>query len=165
MENAKTIEGFPDYVIDRDGSVYNANTGLKRKPSATQRGSLKITLFLEGRAYTKSLALLVAKAWLYNDHDPEIFDTPIHLDNDNLNPNVNNLKWRPRWFAVKYHAQYWNTEFRFSQIPVQDVQTGVIYQGLIEPCQRFGLLYSDVLDSCNRGTEVFPTFKTFKYVL
>ncbi len=76
METARPIEGFPDYVVDVDGSVYNARSGLRRRASRTQNGAVKITLYRAGRAYTKSLALLVAKAHLYNDYDPEIFDTP-----------------------------------------------------------------------------------------
>lgn len=164
MDNAKPIDGFPEYVIDKDGSIYNADTGLKRKPSFTQQGAVKITLFRNGQPHTKSLSLLVAKAWVYNNHDPEIFDTPIHLDNDTTNLHANNLAWRPRWFAVKYQKQYWNEEFRYSRTRVEDVQTGVIYDGLIEPCQRFGLLYIDVLSSCSRGDNVFPTWKTFRFV-
>lgn len=163
MEDAKPIEGFEDYLISKDGSVYTVETGLKRRPSLTQRGASKITLFRDGQAYTKSVALLVAKAWLYNDHDPEIFDTPIHLDNDSTNNHVDNLAWRPRWFAIKYQRQYWNTEYRFAKTRVEDVNTGEVYENLIDPCQRYGFLYMDILKSCTDASYVFPSWKRFSF--
>lgn len=164
MEDPRPIEGFPDYVVDRDGTVYTAWKSRPRKPSFTREGAVKITLYRDGKAYTKSLALLVAKAHLYNDHDPEIFDTPIHLDNDLSNNHVDNLAWRPRWFAVKYQQQYWHPEYRYAKVRVQDEKTGVIYDNLMDPCQTFGLLAVDVLNSCTRGTHVFPKWKVFRFV-
>lgn len=159
----QVIEEFPMYMVHRDGTIKHADTEYVRRPSSTQEGASKITLFKHGRPYTRSHALIVAKAHLYNDHDPEIFDTPIHLDNDPMNNHVDNLMWRPRWFAVKYQRQYWNTEFRYAKLRVEDLQTNVVYDSLVEPCQTFGLLYIDILNSCNRGTYVFPTWKTFQY--
>ncbi len=164
MNNAKVIEDFPDYLVTRDGSIYNAVTGHQRKPSLTREGAAKITLFRDGRGYTKSLSLLVAKAWLYNDHNPDLFDTPIHLDNDRTNNHVDNLAWRPRWFAVKYQRQYWNKEYRYAKTMVEDVKTGELYETLLEVCQKYGFLYIDVLRSCTRGETVFPSWKTFRFV-
>lgn len=158
------IEGFPDYVVREDGTVYNVRSGRQRKSSITQNGATKITLYKNGRPYTKSLALIVARAHLYNDHDPEIFDTPIHLDNDLGNNHVDNLAWRPRWFAKKYQAQYWNLEYRYSKVKIEDPQTGEIYTGVIEVCQKYGLLFHDVIESCVKGKSVFPTWKTFIFV-
>lgn len=164
IDNAKPIEGFPEYLVDRDGSVYTKASGLRRKTSLTQAGAVKITLVRQGRAFTKSLSLLVARAWLYNDFDPEIFDTPIHLDNDLTNNHVDNLAWRPRWFAIKYQRQYWNEDFRFATTRVQDVRTDEIFNSLLEVCQQHGFLYLEVLRSCTRGDSVFPTWKEFRFV-
>jgi hypothetical protein len=165
MENPITIEDFPDYVIDRDGSVYNAKYNFSSvRSSHTREGAVKITLRRDGKAYTKSLARLVAKAHLYNDFDPEIFNTPIHLDNDLSNNHVDNLAWRPRWFAVKYQSQYWLENVRYAKPTIMDTQTKVIYTSLIELCQEFGLLWFDIIDSCIRGKTVFPTWKVFQFV-
>lgn len=164
MEDAKPIDGFPEYVITKDGTVYTLASGLKRKPSMTQEGALKITLYRDGRAYTKSLSLLVANAWLYNDFDPDIFDTPIHLDNDLQNNHVDNLAWRPRWFAVKYQRQYWNEEFRYSKVRVEELTSGTAYESLLDVCQAFGYLYVDVLRSCTRHESVFPTWREFRFL-
>lgn len=160
----QVIEEFPNYVISKAGVIKNRDTEHIRALSRTQSGAVKVTLFNLGVGYTRSLTLLVAKAHVYNDHDPDIFDTPIHLDNDQLNNHADNLIWRPRWFAVKYQRQYWNTEFRYAKTRIEDVNRGDVYDSLIEPCQRYGLLYLDVLKSCSDGSEVFPTWKVFQYV-
>lgn len=164
MEDAKQIQDFPEYLVDRDGTVYTARNGAARRPSITRNGAVKITLYRDGVPYTKSLARLVAEAWLYNDFDPEIFDTPIHLDNDLKNNHVENLAWRPRWFAVKYQQQYWNEEYRTNRTVVEDVRTGEVYESMMGPCQRYGLLFVDVLNACLKGTEVFPIWKKFRFV-
>jgi hypothetical protein len=163
MSTLVEIEGFPDYVVGNDGRVLSVRSGRTIRPSITQRGVAKITLSHRGVAYTKSLARIVAKAHLYNDFNPEIFDTPIHLDNDPKNNHVDNLAWRPKWFAVKYHRQYWNLEFRTATVRVEDTTTGEVYGSIMEPCQMFGLLFIDVLNSCTRGTYVFPTWKVFNF--
>lgn len=163
LSDTRLIDGFDDYVITKAGDVVNVQSGLLRKPSRTQAGAIKITLFLNGKPRTKSLSLVVAKAWVYNDHDPEIFDTPIHLDNDPSNVHADNLMWRPRWFAVKYHKQYWQAEYRYSETRVIDDQTGDEYKSLVEVCQKFGFLYVDVLNSCTRNEYVFPSYKIFRF--
>lgn len=163
METAVQVEDFPDYLIEKDGTVYTARNGMPRRPSVNQNGLVKITLYRDGQPHTKSLALLVAKAHLWNDRDPEIFDTPIHLDNDPSNNHVDNLAWRPRWFAVKYQKQYWNENYRFSKVRVVEVETGEVYDSIMQVCQRYGVLFIDVMNSCLQGTAVFPTWKTFRF--
>ena len=164
IEGAVPIEDFPEYSITKEGRIYTRRNGLERRASMTREGAVKITLYYGGVPYTRSLPLLVAKAFLWNDHNPEIFDTPIHLDNDLSHNHVDNLAWRPRWFAVKYQKQYWNPEFRNATTMIEDTQTGRLYDSYIEPCQQFGILYMDVIQSCLRGGEVFPTRKRFVYV-
>lgn len=164
MDELKLLQEFPEYGVSRDGSVYNLATGYKLNPSRTRAGAVKVTISKDGRPHTRSLPLLVAQEWVYNDRDPEIFDTPIHLDNDITNNHADNLAWRPRWFAMKYQRQYWNESFRFNKTMVEDVQTGDVYDSIMQPCQRYGLLFMDVFDSCMKGTEVFPTRKIFSFV-
>lgn len=161
--NLKPLEDFPRYCIQDDGSVYLDDYGRlkKRRPSLTPDGQTKITLYRHGVAYTRSLALLVAKAHVYNDWDPEIFNTPIHLNNDLADNRAVNLAWRPRWFALKYQRQYWNEEYRFERIAIRDRKTGERYGSLREVCQKYGLLYVDVLNSCTRNEPCFPVWREF----
>lgn len=161
----KEIPDFPQYVVAEDGTIFMNDYGRlkKRRSSSTQDGQVKITLYKHGVAYTRSLALIVARAWVYNDFDPNIFDTPIHLDNDLRNNHAHNLAWRPRWFSLKYQRQYWNEEYRYATTSVRDTKTGEVYHSLMDVCQKHGLLYVDVLNSCTRGEVVFPTWRTFVF--
>lgn len=163
LDIGREIEGFEAYVVMPDGTIYTKDSGLKRKPSLTQNGQIKVTLYRDGRSYTKSVALLVAKAWLYNDWNPDVYDTPIHLDNDLTNNHVDNLAWRPRWFAIKYQRQYWHESYRYATTKVQDVKTGEVFNSLLEVCQRYGYLWVDVMNSCLQGESVFPTWHTFRF--
>lgn len=164
QEEVREIRDFPDYVIGKSGQVYTAYRLRPRRSSLTRHGAVKITLFRDGKPYTRSLARIVAEHWLYNDYDPEIFDTPIHLDNDLQNNHVDNLAWRPRWFAVQYQQQYWNLEFRNSSVPVVDVKAEEVWPSIMAVCQKHGLLFVDVFKSCTKGDMVFPTWKTFRFV-
>lgn len=164
MADLVPIEEFPDYLVSEEGEVFTAWKKRRIRPSLTRDGAVKITLYKDGEPCTRSLARLVAKAHLYNDHDPDVFDTPIHLDNDLRNNHVNNLMWRPRWFATKYQHQYWNENYRTSKVAVVDEQREEVYGSVMDVCQKFGLLFIDVLESCNTGTFVFPTWKTFRFV-
>lgn len=160
----KRIPEFPDYEIDETGTIYTARNGALRRFSRTMDGAPKITLYRDGIPYTRSLALLVAQVHLHNDHDPNVFNTPIHLNNDPMDCRVENLMWRPRWFALKYHRQYWLEEFRYATTELVDMETGTAYRGFVEPCQTFGLLYLDVIRSCTRGGPVMPyRNKEFRY--
>lgn len=165
-ETLKEIYDFPGYSVARNGSVYNTNYLVPRviRPSLTRQGAVKVTLYKDGQPKTRSLAKIVAEHWLYNDHDPNIFDTPIHLDNNQQNNHVDNLAWRPRWFAVKYQQQYWNLEFRNSKTPVVDVQKEEVWPSIMAVCQAYGILFTDVFASCTRGDVVFPTRKIFRFV-
>ncbi len=164
MDELRVIEDFPEYGVAKDGSIYNLATQNIRRASYTREGAVKITLFRDNRPYTRSLPKIVAEAWLYNDFNPEIFDTPIHLDNDLSHNHVDNLAWRPRWFAVKYQRQYWNEEYRYAKTMVEDVRTGDTYESMMGVCQRYGYLYLDVLRSCTKGDEVYPTWRQFRFV-
>jgi len=164
MEETRVIPDFPEYGVAKTGVVYNLSTEKVRKPSLTREGAAKITLFRGGKPYTRSLPKIVADVWLWNDFDPQIFDTPIHLDNDLSNNHVDNLAWRPRWFAVKYQRQYWNEEYRYSKTVVEDIKTGEIYKSIMDACQKYGYLYLDVLKSCTKGDEVYPTWRKFRFL-
>ena len=63
-----------------------------------------VGLFRDQEQYKRSVALLVAKAFL--KQPSEFFDTPINLNGDRLDNQVINLMWRPRWFAIKYNRQF-----------------------------------------------------------
>jgi len=161
--NWSKIEEFADYSVSDEGLIRSDRYERFRNISRTAQGAAKVTLFKEDQAFTRSVALLVATAFVWNDYDPAIFNTPIHLNNDLMDNRACNLAWRPRWFALKYQKQYYSEHYRFATTRVVDIETGICYRNLVEPCQEFGVLYVDVLRACTSGGYVFPTWKEFVY--
>lgn len=122
-----------------------------------------ITLAASSRVLTRGLALLVADAFVPNE-DERPFGTPINLDGDRMNCRADNLLWRPRWFAIKFHRQFFYPDFHNIYRPFQIVQTGERFIGVKDPAIKYGLFYVDIFNSANRDEPIFPTNQVFRFV-
>jgi hypothetical protein len=156
------VAEFPSYQVSNYGEFANIRTDREVQPSMNQLGHAKITLNHRGRQYTRSVALLVARAFV--DSPQPHFDTPIHLDGDLMNCCAWNLMWRPRWFAIRYHKQFRLDTFHTDMGRRMDVESGIVYDSLKETCMANGLYYYDVIKSEVEGTFVFPTMQEFRPV-
>src|SRR3954463_11128186 len=119
----KPIDGFPGYSISSYGRVRNDETDRILALTRNQHGVVQVGLMRDGLQYKRGVALLVARAFL----DPpaiETFDTPINLDGDRCNNHIDNLMWRPRWFAVKFHQQFDGHIPKINE-PIQEIHTGL----------------------------------------
>lgn len=162
MTEWKTIEEFPNYEVSEEGEVRNAITGRRCRASQNQFDVMYVGFSHEGVTTKRSLPLIVAKAFLPEPTNPN-FDTPINVDGDRRNNHVENLMWRPRWFAVKYHRQfkeghqprgYWH--------PIVEEESGDKFNDSMHAAVTFGLLSEEVMYSVINGTYVFPTFQYFR---
>lgn len=162
MNPPKPIEGFPNYLVFETGEVVNDDTGRALRPHVNQNGIVSVTLFENGRHHRKTLALLVARAFLQVSEDQLIFGSPINLDGDRLNNHVDNIAMRPRWFVTKYYAQFRN-DIHFLPKPIVNVETGEIFHNLRDPAMKYGLLEMDILVDLTNQRGVFPTGIIFKY--
>jgi hypothetical protein len=155
----KTIELFEDYAVSSLGRVRSYKSDRILAMNMTQYGLLQVGLMRRGQQFHRSVPLLVAKAFLTPVAGP--FDTPINLDGDRRNNRVENLLWRPRWFAIKY-----NQQFRYPyehHIPTQiaDLKTGEVSENSLECAKRYGLLESEVVFSILNRTYTWPTYQEF----
>ena len=115
-----------------------------------------------GIQFKRGVALLVAKAFL----EPpalETFDTPINLDGDRYNNCVENLTWRPRWFAVKYHQQFDGHTPKFN-CQIQEIHTGFRFANSMVAATMFGLLDEEIYQATLNRTYVWPTYQEFRVV-
>lgn len=112
-----------------------------------------------GEQRHRSVPLLVAKAFLTPSEGP--FDTPINLDGDRYNNRLDNLLWRPRWFAVKYNRQFRQRYYNSIPKPIIDLKTGVISENSLGCAKEYGLLEEDVVLSIINRTYVWPTYQKF----
>lgn len=160
MEQWKEIAGFPDYAVSNYGRIRSYKTDRILALSENQFGVLNVGLMRDGQQYHRSVPLLVAKAFIPHPAGP--FDTPINLNGDRRDNRVENLTWRPRWFAVKYNRQFRHPPEQRLQGPIEDVKTGEISNGSYDCATRYGLLEDEVVFSIMHRTYVWPTYQEFQ---
>ena len=85
-----TIEGFPNYLIYPDGTVYNQKYDRFLKASLGNHGYLCLNLRKNNKTYLKSIHRLVGQAFIPNPNGKPQID---HIDRDKSNNNVENLRW------------------------------------------------------------------------
>lgn len=158
-EHWRVIDDFREYSVSNFGNVRSNKSGRILSTSPNQFGVVQVGLMRDGVQYHRSVPLLVAKGFLPIKPGP--FDTPINLDGDRLNNHVDNLVWRPRWFAIKYNRQFRHpTEMRISR-PIVDVKTGEVSPNSLECAKRYGLLEEEIVIAITTRTYVWPTYQEF----
>lgn len=155
------LEEFPDYAVSDEGEIANMRSGIPRKMSINQQGIVKISLYKDRKElHTRSLAVLVAEMFVEGQSD--LFNTPIHLDGERRNCAASNLMWRPRWFAIRYHRQFYDTAFHNANFGFMDIDSGEHYSSIKEACMRHGLHHHDVHRSLSQATYVPFTNQEFR---
>ena len=156
----KPIELFPEYSVSNFGNVRSNKSSRILSISPNQYGVVQVGLMKNGVQYHRSVPLLVAKAFLPIKAGP--FDTTINLDGDRLNNHVDNLVWRPRWFAVKYNRQFrFPSDMHISR-PIVDLKTGEVSINSMECAKRYGLLEEEVVLAVMNKSYVWPTYQEFR---
>lgn len=161
------LREYPGYAVSDDGRVMNTTTGLIKNQSINQQRIAMVNMSINGQQHVRSIAVMVANSFLDRSEFPEHFDTPIHLDGDKRNCRADNLTWRPRWFAVKYHRQFseWERENRFGfRQPIEIIETGEVFENSLHAAVTYGLLDREIFLAMANRTFVFPHNFTFREV-
>lgn len=156
------LSEFPMYSINREGRVWN---NVRDQPVATtmnQLGIAQVGLTKDRVQYKRGVALLVAKTFL-EPPVPESFNTPINLDGDRANNRVDNLMWRPRWFALLYHRQFHNGQRGFRE-PVMEINSREVFPTSWDAAIRYGLIDREIMIATLNRTYVWPTYQEFRLV-
>jgi len=159
FEEWRKIDSFDGYSVSNYGQIRTDKTGRILALNENQFGVLQVGLMRDGVQYHRSVPLLVAKAFISRDKEP--FDTPINLDGDRHNNQVDNLVWRPRWFAIKYNQQFRQPYENPIQAPIMDLKTREVSDDSFVCAQRYGLLEQDLVLSILNRTYVWPTYQEF----
>lgn len=159
MEQWKTIPEFPSYGVSTFGRVVNDETGREMIPHMNQSGVVNVGLTKNRIQHRRSLALLVAEAFL--EKPTPNFDTPIHLDGDAYNNRVENLMWRPRWYAIRYKAQFGEPRRGITE-QILDIGTGELYDNSWHVATVNGLLERDVVLAIGNRTYTAVTYQRFE---
>jgi hypothetical protein len=156
------IENFPDYNVSSYGNVVDLRTDKVKNLTKNYQGIIKVNIEHDGVWTTRSVAVLVAKAFVFCDQ--EEFDTLIHFDGDKSNCHVDNLAWRPRWFAIKYHRQFSNETFNNFTGRIAIHKSDESFIGFKDPSIKYGLLWTSIRKSCIEGGPVFPINQEFFFI-
>ena len=159
-ENWRPIEHFPGYSVSDRGRIRTDKSGRSLALSENQFGLLQVGMMRDGTQHHRSVPLLVAKAFIPQPSGP--FDTPINLNGDRHNNSVDNLVWRPRWFAIKYNQQFRHPFENSIWEPLEDMKTGEVSENSLECAKRYGLLEEDLVFSILNRTYVWPTYQEFR---
>lgn len=159
IETWKPIDFFPGYSVSDHGRIRTDKTGRILALNENQFGVLQVGLMRDGVQHHRSVPLLVAKAFILRENIP--FDTPINLDGDRHNNRVDNLVWRPRWFAIKYNQQFRQPYENPIMSQIIDLNTREISENSFECARRYGLLEQDLVLSILNRTYVWPTYQEF----
>jgi hypothetical protein len=154
------VEGFPKYSVNKLGQVRRDSFDRLVRPQMNQTGSVYVPLMREGVLKQRSLALIVAKAFLPEPTPP--FDTPINLNGDRWDCRVENLMWRPRGFAIRYHQQFRDPYERPVKAPLRARDHQEVFPDSLSAAKRYGLLERDVVLSMQYNTYAWPTYQIFE---
>lgn len=158
----RRIETFPSYSVSNIGTVRNDDTGQYMALLLNQRGIVNVGLTKQHKQYKRAVGLLVARAFV-EDPMNEAFDAPINLDGDRTNNRVENLIWRPRWFARRYFTQFAQPHIE-SYRPVVNVETEEEFFNAWVAATNYGVLHRDIVLSLLNHCPVWPIRQHFRDV-
>jgi hypothetical protein len=157
----KPIEEFPGYSVDTLGNVRNDSTGRNLHVRLNAEGVPYVGMMRDYRQHIRSLPRLVAEAFIPSTN--KIFDTPISIDGDRSNCSVENLMWRPRWYAVLYNRQFRVERYEHPiDAPVLSIETEEVFSDSLAAACRYGLLEREVVLSVLNRTPTWPTYQMFE---
>lgn len=154
-EEWREIDGFPRYMISSEGRIFNKISNRYMSASVNNYGHPKISLLTPNSRKDRSVALLVAKAFV--EPPNHLCDRIIYLNGDLTDYRAENLAWRPRGFAWNYSRQLKREQPAWVRnLPVVNTMTNVKYQNIIEAGMAEGLLFDHIWHSTYTGAPVFP---------
>jgi hypothetical protein len=161
-DNWVPVEGFPGYSISPLGQVRKDSTRRILQPRANQYGVVYVGFMREGQRHQviRSLARLVATHFIPQPY-PQ-WDTPINLDGDRRNCSVDNLAWRPLWYAERYNSQFSKERYDHPiEAPVREADTDEEFPNSLAAACHYGVLEREVVLSILNNTITWPTYQRF----
>lgn len=155
------FEKYPGYFINKEGLIRN-NSGRIMKRGLLQNGAPAVSLYVDGSYIRRQVSTFMSETWMDPRPYPH-FDTPIHLDGDRNNCHVDNLVWRPRWFAIQYHKECSEPKFPDWDGSFRLVETDEVFHNPLECSKRHGFLQGDILLSLANDRPLFPGAFTLKW--
>jgi hypothetical protein len=161
VEEWRPLQNYPGYSASNLGYVRNDDRDRILSIVKNQNGNSYVGLMQQGLQVKRSLSLLVAQTFLPIPQHPA-FNTPIHFDGDLSNCKVDNMDWRPRWFAIK-HVRQFRIDIMETPNSVLNLNTEEIFENCWGAVFKYGLLYLDLVISIVHKEAVFPTLHMYDW--
>lgn len=147
--------GYPQYHVSslgRVSKVLDANGATRIVPiSINQKGHRFVPLrTATGKMNQRVVNKLVATSFL-KPEDRHIMQSVIHLDGDRGNLRVENLCWRPRWFAPKFFKQFTIPHDFPEDGPIRDTTLDRLYPNVAAVAHKYGVLMENVYTAAEEG--------------
>lgn len=113
----KQVRDFENYQVHPCGKIVNTKTGSTLKHSLNENGYLYVSLWKEGKGYTRTVHRIVAEAFLPN---PEGLPIVNHIDANRANPQANNLEWCDQSHNIKHSYQIGNRSQKRNFAPEEE---------------------------------------------
>jgi hypothetical protein len=162
-EQWKVVDEFPNYEVSNFGEIRNSKFSRPNRTSLNTNGVVTTYLCKDKKQYARSLALIVAKAFLDKPERAD-FTNIIHLDGNKQNCLPSNLVWRPYHFAVKYNRERlkdpfpdWSTSFRVNE-------TNEVFDHPRDFAMKYGLLEMAIYSALVEGRPLFPGNFTVEFI-
>jgi len=158
------IKENPNYLISDLGNVYNLILDREVRVTPNTHGHMRIGLmnYETGDRVYRSVAKLVAQAFVDPPPSPSLCDYVIILNGDFGDLRYDNLAWRPKTFAWRYtHQLKTDQPTHYHNLKVMDVDRGIRYRSIVDAGVEEGLLFDDIWRSTHSGNQVFPSGSVF----
>jgi len=99
VPDGKVMTGYPNYIITKDGRVYNSQRKLFLMPSKNESGYMALGMSDGKKRANFIIHRLVASLFLDN---PNNYPDVNHKDSDKSNNNIENLEWISRSDNMKH---------------------------------------------------------------
>lgn len=146
------IPHHPNYYINVRGEVKNDSDHIMSR-SYNQQGIATVYFNYGPKQVARSVAVLVASMFVQQTEDlSDQLPSVIHLDGDRRNCHVNNLQWRSRAVAIRYHKDFRKNVSGMWRDPILLVETEEIFPTPLEAAMAYGIPQSDIRTSVfNQG--------------
>ena len=165
MEVWQKIDGFEDYLISNQGTVYSLKSKKVMSPHKMKTGYLRITFSKGNKKYSFYIHRLVASAFIPNPNNlPQVN----HRDENKANNSVSNLEWCDSSYNVNYGTAKLRTA---ATLVAQDYgnkilchENGIVYPSFKKAAKELEISQSEISRMIS-GKRVVKSVKGYHFTL